>query len=850
MKRYYIPGLAALAVVALIAIYFLFIRSSNAYKAIPRSAVAVIEVNSWPAFADKLNTTYTGAELKKTDVFTKLQTQINTIAELAGTDATLKTAVNDGNTLVSVYLTSAEDYDFLYTTSVNGVNDNALLNKLQSSPKVKAVHIRIFKNRKVMEVVLRNGQLITFANMKGVLAYSFTSFLTEASVSTVLNNVSIEDEKSFTKAHKAITNIGDARVYFNFAKFDVILPLIVKPAKAPLLNDMQQFADWTGVALTFSNNEIALTGATLIKGSMAGVAGSPLASILTLIPDNAAVANITVVDTTQYRQGEMLNGYFKEWAHGAKAFVTVEPLQDNFADKNLFVVQTINKDKTIAQLRNLISAEGGDINAADTYAGAPIYRLKNGGAINRVYGNTFTSFNEVWFTVTDKAAFFCNSQDVLKLVLDKIANGENITKGDNATKVNVNGNRILYINTNRAKVMLSGLLKNGSTINGFIKQFNNILITSQPDGKMLRIEGVLKAGEAKTISGLLWKTQLKTLSTYTPQIVMNAESGEKEIFTQDTAGNIYLMGSSGEIIFTHNITDPILGKVYQLDYYNNGALQYVFNTANHIYIIDRVGGDVASYPIRLSRPATAGLTLLTDSGAHTYRYFVPCANNAVYGYESNGRPLSGYSPKGGVGMVVTPVQAFAAQGKFHVAVFNTDGTLNVFDIRGNKEVGIDDMDGTTAAPALIQQSTGYRFVKAFGKQLIELGSDGNDNTSALLDSANYFTAMAVTDTTYQYYYANGNQLRCYNNQNKFIKSVVIKGTITNLQTVHAGGYNYIAITDSMANKVYLYTLQLDAVTDVTIPATGSYRFTDLFDRNELMLLVTTPNGSLSCTRVK
>jgi len=850
MKRYYIPGLAALAVVALIAIYFLFIRSSNAYKAIPKSAVAVVEVNNWAAFTDKLNTTYTGTELKKTDAFLKLQQQLNIITELAGNDATLKMAVNGGNTLLSVYLTSAEGYDYLYTTTVNGVNDNALLNKLQSSPKVKAVHIRIFKNRKVIEVVLRTGQLITFANMKGVLAYSFTSFLTEASVSTVLNGSSIEDEPSFKKAHKVAGTLGDARLYFNFAKCDVILPLIIKPAKASLLSDLPLFANWVGVALTLNNNEITLTGASLSKNKVNEVTGSPLVSILNLIPDNSAVANITLVDTTQYKQGEMLNGYFKEWARGAMAFVTVEPLQDNFTDKNLFVVQTANKDKAVAQLRNLISVEGSDINVVDTYEGNSIYHLKNGGAINRVYGNAFTVFNEVWFTVTDKAAFFCNSQDVLKLVLDKIANAENITKGDNATKVNVSGNRILYINTNRAKVMLSGMLKSGSTINEFIKQINNILITTRPDGKMLHIEGVLKAGETKTISGMLWKTQLKATSAYPPQITMNAESGEKEIFMQDTTGNIYLMGSSGEVIFTRNITGPILGKVYQLDYYNNGALQYVFNTANHIYIIDRAGEDVASYPIRLSHVATTGLTLLTDSGSHTYRYFVPCANNTIYGYEGNGRPLSGYSPKGGVGMVVTPVQAFAAQGKFHVAVFNTNGTLNVFDIRGNKELSIDDMDGTTAAPALIQHSTSYRFVKVFGKQLIELSSDGNDNTIALIDSANYFTAIALNDTAYQYYYANGNQLRCYSNQNKFIKSVVIKGTITNVETLHAGGDNYIALTDSIANKVYLYNLQLDAVTDATIPATGSYRFTDLFDRNELMLLLTTPNGSLSCTRVK
>jgi hypothetical protein len=54
---------------------------------------------------------------------------------------------------------------------------------------------------------------------------------------------------------------------------------------------------------------------------------------------------------------------------------------------------------------------------------------------------------------------------------------------------------------------------------------------------------------------------------------------------------------------------PIMGSVQQLDFYKNGKLQYLFNTAEKIHLIDRNGNYVERYPIALRSPATSPLAL-------------------------------------------------------------------------------------------------------------------------------------------------------------------------------------------------------------------------------------------------
>lgn len=847
-KRIYTAAGITAAVLMVGVGLWLLLRPAGVYRAIPQSAIAVVETSSWLKVIDKLNTTYTGTEFKKTELAGKLISNLTLMGNMLAGNKQLTAALNKGNTLISVHLASADSFDLLFTSKFSGISNDELLSHLQSLKTVKHVHVRIFKDQQLMDVELRDGKRFTVSNFKGILSFSATTFLTEASVSALLTGESIAAESNFNKARRNVEKDGDLKVYLNYKKAAIILPVAMRGNAVLLMGDIQTFADWGAYSLTFGNQDIKLNGVSITNEAIE--TGEPqLQAMMDMIPDNAAVVNVSYVNAAGLRD-DVSSASFKEWVGNTKAFVTIEPLQMEFEEQNMMLLEVKDAAKAEAQLRSLASQSGGSTVPVDTFMKDKIYYLKDGAVLNRVFEHSFTRFGEVWFTVRKNAVIFCNNMDMLMLALEKISSGETLSRKESGLKLSADDRQCLYINPQRSTALLSALLKDGSSTESFLKQFLTITATSTDKGKMITTTVNMVAGSSRVSKGLLWKTKLKAMCTYAPQVVHNSNTREKEIFVQDTATNIYLLSRSGQIIFSRKLDDVILGKVYQLDYYNNGELQYLFNSATRVYVVDRMGNDVGSYPLRLSSVATAGLTLVTDTLLATNKYFIPCVNGAIYGYEGNGVPLSGWSPKGGLGYIANPLTAFKLGRKDYVAAYTNTGTLHLYDVKGNK-LWTTVLGDSTNIPVLVQgSSASFRFLQAAGTQLRVIASDGSISTTPLIDSAEYVAAVATNDSSYTYFFSNGNAIRSYNNHNEFQTSAALVGiSITGMQQLLIGTKAYIAVTDNAGLiKLYNHTLTLEA--EYNPPISTAYSFNDLFGRNEVIVISCGTAGNISCTRIK
>lgn len=848
-KRIYIGGGAALLLLVGVGVWLL-LRPAGIYRAIPQSAVAVIETHSWLKVIDKLNTTYTGTEFKKTALATRLQGNLTLMGNMLGGNSELANALNKGNTLVSLHLASADSFDLLFISNFSGVSDDVLQNHLRSLKEVMVLNVRVFKGQQLFDVKLRSGAQFTISNFKGILSFSATTFLTEASVSALLTGESIASESNFNKVRKKVAKDGDVQLYINYKKAAVIMPVAVRMNMVGLLADVQHYADWGAYSLAFTNQGIQLKGVAINNDDGADNNNVKLKPILSLIPDNAAVVNVSGIDTATLKGGAMAD-YFKSWIGEVKAFITLEPLQAEFDEQNMLVLQVADYNTAKLQLRKLISLGGGSTIPVDTFLKDEIYYLENGAVLNGVFNHAFTRFGKVWFTVRNNAAFFSNSPDVLMLSLEKVSSGETLAKEARAIKLSESNSAFTYFNPQRGNVLLSALMKEGSSVAGFLKQFLTITVVSARQGSIMETDVVMQAGSARVSKGLLWKTRLKTICTYPPQIVWNGNTHEQEIFVQDTANNIYLLTRSGEILFTRNIGEPIISATQQLDYYSNGDIQYIFNSANQVYVIDRMGNNVGSYPLRLTAVAAAGLTLVTDTLLATNKYFIPGINGAIYGYEGNGKPLSGWSPKTGTGNVVNPVTAFSIGRKTYIAAYNTAGVLHLFDVRGNKlweaQLSVD----TANAPVLVQNAAGLvRFIQIAGGELRVVSNDGNMSTTPLIDSATFSTASASTDSTFNYYFSTGNTVRSYSNTHRFLKSAGLgSAAITGMKQIFINSETYLAVQTS-SSVVMLYDSELNKAAEFSSAIAGSYVVTDLFNRNELIVLSNGTGANISCTRLK
>lgn len=851
MQRKFLIPIAALVVIGAGIVAWFLLSKPNVCKAIPSSSVAVIKVNSWADLADKLNTTYTGMEAAKTEAVQRLQAELNTMAGLLAGDKSLLASVTSGTTLASLHLTSANSYDYLFVAAMPGINDNTLLNRVQALPSVKAVNVRIFKGNKLLEAKLKDGNAITFACSKGILMFSFTSFLTEASVSALSSGTGISNDDAFSEAYSAAKQVSGVRLLVNFPQLEIILPAVANQAYLTRLTGWKKAGDWGAFIVAFTNEEMRLTGTVFSKTKTATIktGGNMLANALAYIPGNTALADIGVNDTALYAEDGLTASFFRTWSGDFRAFVTLESVAGTDMGQNLFLIQVKDERAAHAGLMNMLNAEGSETVAVDTFLQKPVYRLKSGLLLNRFFGNAFAEMKEPYFTVNAGLAVFANNPDVLRLAIENINNRNTLSSTEAVKQIKQDDTHFVYLNPQRGASLIAGVTQAGSTAGTFLNQFTQITMRAKDKEDAMDAELVFKAGGTSTTKqGLLWKLQLKTAATETPTLVKNKITGQNELLAQDTSGNVYLINAGGEIIFTRALGEKIFNAVEQVDYYNNGSYQYLFHSATKVYLVNEKGEDVGGYPLRLGSPATAPMSVWVDEVKKLTRYFIPSASGGIYGYEVTGKPVAGWSPRAGVGYVNKAVDVLQQQGRPQVLVSTTEGKLWLFDARGNKLWMAENMGDSVHTPVLVKQPAGFVVLQAQGTQLTAIDEDGNDRTTTLVDGADAFTAF-VKDSGFVYVYATGSALRMYNDSSAFTGSTALNGAqISRLYTVAVGSTVVICVEDTTHSKLYILSSELKTLQEVSLADYVSYAALPLISNREVVILAVTRQGKLVCIR--
>ena len=75
----------------------------------------------------------------------------------------------------------------------------------------------------------------------------------------------------------------------------------------------------------------------------------------------------------------------------------------------------------------------------------------------------------------------------------------------------------------------------------------------------------------------------------------------------------------------------------------DGKLQYLFNTRNKLYLIDRNGNAVDRFPVNLRVPASAGMALFDYDNSGDFRIPVPAIDKNIYMYDKQGNIVSGWN---------------------------------------------------------------------------------------------------------------------------------------------------------------------------------------------------------------
>lgn len=191
-----------------------------------------------------------------------------------------------------------------------------------------------------------------------------------------------------------------------------------------------------------------------------------------------------------------------------------------------------------------------------------------------------------------------------------------------------------------------------------------------------------KFSEKQKESNVQWKANLEAPLKGKPYIVSGLTSQTGNVVAFDANNRMYLIDSDGHIIWNKEISEMPMSEVKEVDYFNDGRRQFLFNTANYLMLIDRSGEFVDGFPKRLLAEASNGLSVFDYDGTRNYRVMLCGTDRFVYNYDLRAGEVEGWNRHRTDALVTKPVQHLVADNKDFIIVTDEEGTVRILDRQG------------------------------------------------------------------------------------------------------------------------------------------------------------------------
>ena len=173
-----------------------------------------------------------------------------------------------------------------------------------------------------------------------------------------------------------------------------------------------------------------------------------------------------------------------------------------------------------------------------------------------------------------------------------------------------------------------------------------------------------------------------------PYIVRNHDTQALEVLLQDEDNVLQLISSEQKTLWKDSLGLAMTGDFYQIDFYNNNNLQYLFASDSAIHLIDRNGNSVEGYPLYM--PAGVHiqhLSLIDYDNSKEYRFLISDKNGGLWMFNKDRENLAGWNPNGIESPPATPPFHVRVRDKDHLIAIGEDGTVYVKNRRGEDYPG-------------------------------------------------------------------------------------------------------------------------------------------------------------------
>lgn len=155
------------------------------------------------------------------------------------------------------------------------------------------------------------------------------------------------------------------------------------------------------------------------------------------------------------------------------------------------------------------------------------------------------------------------------------------------------------------------------------------------DGASFRAEA--RGSDMQQVQKEIFERDTVVVVPHGPFKVTNSHTGKTNLFYQNSNNAICLQDEKGKDLWGVPFSQPICGRVHDLDYYANGKIQFLFGAGSRIYLIDRLSRYVNGFPVELGSEILLGPDVYDFSGAKRYNIMVLHKDGTIQMYNLKGK---------------------------------------------------------------------------------------------------------------------------------------------------------------------------------------------------------------------
>ncbi len=546
--------------------------------------------------------------------------------------------------------------------------------------------------------------------MNGSLLFTTQESLMEAAISGYsMQEMHFSDSDGFKAVEKTSGKLVDARLFVYYPVLGQLFSGFTANRFKNVAKNIGRFAGWSETDLMINSQDIIFSGYTQAdnKSALAHFKNQQPVSLnaYTLFPFNSTFSFSQGFSDFSTFAGKKISAKFKIAYQsdienlikltGNDVSLVSNALNSKEIPQKTWAIVQLKNSPRIAQLFKSLALKSGNhrLYHSGNYS---IRKINIDHFLTYLYGERFSAITQNFYCIINGFAVFANSPNALTNLIQYSETGKTLDLDDNYKSFSNNlagtSNMLIQIRPRSMRGLIDYFLnkKTAASLrdyNSFLQNIQGVAFQYSHDASLFYTNFYLRYNNSFKEENLaLWKVKLNDAIVGKPFLVKDHKSKKYDIIVFDRGNHMYLINHTGKILWTRLLPQLPLSPIYPVDFYKNGKIQYLFNTKDDLFLIDRKGRYVAGYPIAVHPDATNGLSLFDYTHRKDYRILLAQADKRIYDYKLNGNQVKGWLKPQMQAIVSQKVVRLLAGRKDYIIINDDANHVKIVNRRGQQRI--------------------------------------------------------------------------------------------------------------------------------------------------------------------